>query len=44
MEHATTLPGAAAAPGRFARVDWTPLLLAPLLALVALPLIGAADT
>ena len=33
-----------AAPPRAAAVDWTPLLLTPLLALAALPLVGSAST
>src|SRR5512133_419892 len=33
-----------AAPPRAAAVDWAPLLLTPLLALAALPLVGSAST
>jgi branched-chain amino acid transport system permease protein len=43
MTTATTLP-VPAAPSRLARADWIPLLLAPVLALLALPLVGATDT
>jgi len=45
MEPTTTLPApASAAPPAARRIDWAPLLLAPALALVALPLIGSAST
>ncbi|HEY5798617.1 MAG TPA: branched-chain amino acid ABC transporter permease, partial [Burkholderiaceae bacterium] len=43
MTTATSL-NPVAAPGRFARVDWMPLALAPLLALLALPLIDSLPT
>jgi branched-chain amino acid transport system permease protein len=47
MEQTTTLPAANTAqakPPATRQIDWTPLLLAPVLALAALPLVGSVPT
>lgn len=46
MTTSSTLPGVPAAPADLpkVRLDWTPLALAPLLMLVALPLVGSTST
>jgi branched-chain amino acid transport system permease protein len=46
MTTSTVLPGVSAAPADLpkVRLDWTPLALAPLLMLIALPLVGSPST